>query len=76
MPTQTEKDKYCIIYGIIYLVILQEKSHVKSKKYNKPVNITKQQQTHSCGEQTSGYHWGQGSKQGQCRGKGLQGTTC
>ena len=59
MPTQTEKDKYCIIYGIIYLVILQEKSHVKSKKYNKPVNITKMKPTHRYREQTSGYQCGE-----------------
>ena len=31
------------------------------KKYNKLVNITKQQQTHRYREQTSGYQWGGGN---------------
>ena len=33
---------------------------MESKKYNKPVNITKKKQTHSYTVQTSGYQWGGG----------------
>ena len=33
---------------------------MESKKYNKLVNITKKKQTHRYGEQTTGYHWGEG----------------
>ena len=43
------------------------------KKYNKLVTITKKQQTHRYREQTSGYHWGEGSG-GQYRRRGLSGT--
>ena len=39
--------------------------HVESKKYNKVVNITKKNQTHSCREQASGYQWGEGRGEGQ-----------
>ena len=38
------------------------------------VNITKKKQTHRYREQTSGYQWGEGSGEGQCRGRGLRGT--
>ena len=34
---------------------------MKSKKYNKLVNIAKKKQTHRSREQTSGYQWGEGS---------------
>ena len=33
---------------------------MKSKKYNKLVNITKKKQTHRYREQPSGYQWGEG----------------
>ena len=41
-----------ILYDITYMWNL--------KKYNKLVNITKKKQTHSYGEQTSGYQSGEG----------------
>ena len=44
------------------------------KKYNKLVNGTKKKQTHRYREQTSGYQWGEGRKEGQYRGRGLRGT--
>ena len=44
------------------------------KKYNKPVNITKEKQTHRYREQTNGYQWGEGSGEEQDRGRGLRGT--
>ena len=46
------------------------------KKYNKPVNITKEKQTHRYREQTNGYQWGEGSGEEQDRGRGLRGTNC
>ena len=46
------------------------------KKYNKPVNITKEKQTHRYREQTSGYQWGEGSREEHDRGRGLRGTNC
>ena len=36
--------------------------------------ITKQKQTHRYKEQASGYQWGEGSGEGQVRGRGLRGT--
>ena len=36
--------------------------------------LTKQKQTHRYGEQISGYQWGEGSWEGQDRGRGLRGT--
>ena len=45
--TQTEKDE-CINH-----------LYMKPKKYNKPVNTTKKQQTHKYREQTNGYQWGE-----------------
>ena len=42
----------------------------ESKKYNKLVNITKKQQTHRYREQTSGYQWREGSREGQYSGWG------
>ena len=38
------------------------------------MSITKQKQTHSYREQTSGYQWGQGKGEGQYRGRLLRGT--
>ena len=38
-------------------------SHMESKKYNKLVNITKKK-THRYREQTSGYQWGEGRREG------------
>ena len=35
------------------------------KKYNKLVNITKKKQTHRHREQTKGYQWSEGRKEGQ-----------
>ena len=43
--------------------------YVKSKKYNKLVNIAKKKQTHRHREQTSGYQWGGGRKY-SCRWTG------
>ena len=54
--SQTEKDKYCMIW-----------LNVESKKYNKLVNITKKKHTHRYRKQTSGYQWGGG----QHRGRGV-----
>ena len=34
----------------------------------------KNKQTHRCRQQTSGYQWGKGSREGQHRGSGLRGT--
>jgi len=34
---------------------------VESKKYNKLVNKTEKKLTHRYREETSGYHWGEGS---------------
>ena len=42
--------------------------HVESKKYNKLVNVTEKQQSHTCREQASGYQWGKGREVGQCSG--------
>ena len=36
--------------------------------------VTKQKQTHLYSEQTNGYQWGEGSGEGQARGRGLRGT--
>ena len=38
------------------------------------MNITKQKQTHRYREQTSGYQWQDGIREGQDRGRGLRGT--
>ena len=38
------------------------------------MNNTKQKRTHRYREQTSGYQWGEGKRQGQDRSKGLRGT--
>ena len=46
---------------------------MESKKYNKLVNI-KKKQTYRYGKQTSGYQWGEGSREGQYRGRGLSVT--
>ena len=43
-----------------------------SKKYNKLVNKTKKRQTHR--EQTSGYHWEEGRREGQYKGRRLRDT--
>ena len=59
--SQMEKDKYCMNH-----------LYVKSKKYNKWTNITKQKQTHRYREQTSGHQWGGG--QGQNGSGGVGGT--
>ena len=40
------------------------------KKYNKLVNIIKKKQTYR--EQTSGYQWGEGKREGQYRSEGKQ----
>ena len=61
--SQTEKEKYCIV-----------SLYMESKKYNKLVNITKKEQTHRYGEQTSGYQQGEGRGKRQYRGKRLRGT--
>ena len=33
--------------------------YVKSKEFNKPVNITKKKKTHRCREETSSFQWGE-----------------
>ena len=38
------------------------------------MNITKKKQIHRYREQSSGYQWGEGSGEGQRRGRGLRGT--
>ena len=38
------------------------------------MNITKKKQTHRYRKQTCGYQWGEGSREGQERGRGLRGT--
>ena len=38
--------------------------YMKSKKWNKQMNITKQKQTHRYGEQTSSYQWGEEKGEG------------
>ena len=62
--------------GIMLSEISQRKTntvwyhlYVESKKYNKLVNITKQKQTHSYREQTSGYQWGELKEEEQYRGR-------
>ena len=41
------------------------------------MTITNKKQIHGYAEQTSGYHWGEGSEEGQCfKGRGLRGTNC
>ena len=57
--SQTEKDKYCMIH-----------LYVKSKKYNKLVNITKKKQAHRYREQTSGYQCREGTGGGEGIGVG------
>ena len=37
---------------------------MESTKYNKPVNETKEKQTHRYREQTTGYQWGVGGTTG------------
>jgi len=44
---------------------------VEYKKYNKLVTITKHKQIRA---QTTGYQWGEGSKEGPDKGGGLRGT--
>ena len=39
------------------------------------MNITKKKLIHTEREQISGYQWGEGSGEGQDRGRGLTGTT-
>ena len=46
----------------------------ESEKYNKLLNITKKKQTHRHRGQTSGYLWGEGSAEGQYRGRDLSHT--
>ena len=48
--------------------------HVKSKRYNKGMNITKQKQICQYREQTSGYELGEGRGDGQERCRRLRGT--
>ena len=48
--------------------------YVKSKKWNKLVNITTKKQLHRYVEQTSGYQWGGGKWEEQHGGRGLRGT--
>ena len=38
------------------------------------MDIKQQKQTHRYREQTSGYQWGEGRREGHKRGKGLRGT--
>jgi len=47
---------------------------VKSKKYNKLVNVTKKKQTHRYREQISGCQWGEGVRKREYKDKGLRGT--
>ena len=42
------------------------------KKYNKGVNEAKQKQIHRNKEQTGGYQWREGSREGQYKGRGVQ----
>ena len=51
------------------------RSHVKSKKCNKLVNITKNKQTHKYREQVSGYQWRHGRWEGWYRGSEVRGTS-
>ena len=46
---------------------------MKSKTYNKLVNVTKKQQTHRYREQTSGYQWGEGIGRGKIEVEELRG---
>ena len=46
--------------------------YIKSKKYNKSVDITKKKQTHGYREQTSGYQWGE---EGAIQGWGWEAQT-
>ena len=45
---------------------------MESKKYNKLVNKTKKKQTHRYRGQSSSYQWGEGSREGQHKGKGFK----
>ena len=45
--------------------------YVESRK-TKLMNITKKKQTHKYRKQTSGYWWGEGSWEGQDRGRGFR----
>ena len=38
--------------------------------------IIKQKKIHRYREQTSGYQWGEGRREGQYRSRGLRGTNC
>ena len=52
-------------------------AYVELKKYDKLVNKTKKKQTHRYREQTSGYQWGDGSGEGQYRGRSRsEGASC
>ena len=44
---------------------------MEPKKYNKLVNTANNQ---TCRERTSGYQWGEGSREGKNRGRGLRCT--
>ena len=61
--------------SIILTVILTQKVTKLAKHFSIKIfiqNIAKQKQTHR--EQTSGYHWGEGIREGQDRDRGLRGT--
>ena len=57
-----EKDKYFMISLIC-----------RTKKYSKLVNKTKQKQTHSYRDQTSGYQWGEGRGKGGTEKRAIMG---
>ena len=44
-------------------------------KENKQMYITKQKQTHRIREQTCGYQWGEGRREGKDWGRGLRDTS-
>ena len=52
MKCRTKKDKYGMILD------------VKSKKFNKIMNITEKKHPHRYREETSGYQWGKGRERG------------
>ena len=53
---------------------IPQTSDYNKKEADSLVIITKKKQTHRYRKQTSGYQWGQGRREGQYRGRGVQGT--
>ena len=64
-----------ILNAISQRQILYDITYMRNrKKYNKLVNVTKKQQTHRYREQTRGYQWCEGGKEGKYGDRELRST--